>query len=56
MAQSKPVYKSKTVYGVALLVAGGLFNLWGYGESIQLIGLGVGLLGIRDAQGRLNLR
>jgi len=40
---TKPFYRSKTVWGIALLLAGNLFGI----ESAQLYGLALALIGIR---------
>jgi len=53
---NKKFYKSKAFYGALLVVAGAVVEVSGYPELAKLIlavGGALGIVGIRDAKGRL---
>jgi len=51
----KKWYMSKTFWGAALVVLGGALSAAGYpSEFIVALGAGFGIVGIRDAQGKLS--
>ena len=50
----KQFFKSKTFWGAALVVLGGALGAAGYpSEFLMALGAGLGLVGVRDAQGKL---
>ena len=54
MASMKQFWKSKTFWGAFLVVLGGALGAAGYpSEFLMAMGAGLGLVGVRDAQGKL---
>lgn len=54
----KKFYKSKTLWGAVLVLAGAVLSAAGYPDLAKIIlGLGgaMGLVGLRDAKGKLKL-
>ena len=50
----KQFFKSKTFWGAALVVLGGALSAAGYpSEFLFALGGALGLIGVRDAQGKL---